>query len=167
MKIEVIRGDITELEVDAVVTAANTALRGGGGVDGAVHSAAGPDLVKASRALAPCPPGSAVVTPAFAMQPRVRWIVRAVGPRWRGGRAGEADQLASAYRASLARADEVSARSVAFPSISTGVYGYPADEAAQVSVTALRHSVSSVERCILVAWNEHAARLWERALGSS
>ena len=124
MAIRVVRGDITRQDVDAVVTAANSGLRGGGGVDGAVHAAAGPRLLQACRPLAPCPTGSAVVTPAFDLAP-VRWVIHAVGPVY-AGRDADAVLLRGAYRSSLARADEVGARSVAFPSISTGVYGYPA-----------------------------------------
>jgi len=158
----VVRADVTTQPVDAVVTAANQALRGGGGVDAAVHRAAGRELVRASRALAPCPTGSAVVTPAFDLAP-VRWVVHAVGPRYRG-RPQDAGLLASAYTASLARADEVGARSLAFPSISTGVYGYPDEEAAQVSVVALRGATTDVEQVLLVAFGERMAGLWEQAL---
>jgi O-acetyl-ADP-ribose deacetylase (regulator of RNase III) len=161
MDIEVVRGDITQQPVDAVVTAANSGLRGGGGVDGAVHRAAGPALLAACRALAPCPAGSAVVTPAFELAP-VRWVVHAVGPVYDG--AGSAALLASAYVAALARCDEVGARSVAFPAISTGVYGYPREEAAQVSVAALRGASTAVERVLLVAFDEGTAAAWERAL---
>ena len=157
-----VRADVTTQPVDAVVTAANQALRGGGGVDAAVHRAAGRELVRASRALAPCPTGSAVVTPAFDLAP-VRWVVHAVGPRYRG-RPQDAGLLASAYTASLARADEVGARSLAFPSISTGVYGYPDEEAAQVSVVALRGATTDVEQVLLVAFGERMAGLWEQAL---
>ncbi len=156
------RGDITRQPVEAVVTAANAALRGGGGVDGAVHRAAGPELVHASRALAPCPSGSAVVTPAFGLAP-VRWVVHAVGPVWSGS-SDDARLLASAYTAALARCDEVGARSVAFPAISTGVYGYPLEEAAQVSVTAVRGTPTQVERCLLVAFDVRSAAAWEAAL---
>ncbi|ROP44915.1 macro domain-containing protein [Pseudokineococcus lusitanus] len=165
MRIEVVAGtsgDVTRQPVDAVVTAANRALRGGGGVDAAVHGAAGPELLTASRALAPCPTGSAVVTPAFDLAP-VRWVVHAVGPRW-SGRPEDPVLLASAYTASLARADEVGATSVAFPSISTGVYGYPAPEAARVSVGALRAARTRVELALLVARTEEQAGLWEGAL---
>ena len=163
MQIEVVRGDITGLEVDAVVTAANSGLRGGGGVDGAVHRAAGPRLLAACREIGGCPTGSAVVTPAFDLEPRVRWVVHAVGPVYRGG-PRDAELLAGAYTASLARADEVGARSVAFPSISTGVYGYPDDEAAEVSVAALRGADTRVERVLLCAFGERMARLWEARL---
>lgn len=162
MQITVVRGDITQQRVDAVVTAANEPLRGGGGVDGAVHRAAGPELLAACRPLAPCPAGSAVVTPAFDLAP-VRWVIHAVGPIWSGSPVDE-QRLRSAYVASLARADEVGARSVAFPSISTGVYGYPVDEAARVSVQALRDAETAVQEVLLVAFGERSARAWERAL---
>jgi len=117
------------------VTAANTKLRGGGGVDGAVHAAAGPRLLQASLALAPCPPGGAVLTEAFDLAP-VRWVIHAVGPIYQGPQ--DAATLASAYTQALARADEVGATSVAFPSISTGVYGCPQAQAGRVHVGAVR-----------------------------
>ncbi len=161
MKIHVVLGDITRQDVDAIGTAGNSALRGGSGVNGAVHAAAGPRLLRASRALAPCPAGSAVVTPAFDLAP-VKWVIHAVGPMY----AGPADDavLTAAYTAALARADDVAALSVAFPSISTGVYGYPADRAANVSVTALRHAVTSVQTVLLVAFSQAMAELWNTAL---
>jgi O-acetyl-ADP-ribose deacetylase (regulator of RNase III) len=162
MQIRVVRGDITRQQVEAIVTAANRGLRGGGGVDGAVHRAAGPRLLEACRQLAPCPAGSAVVTEAFDLAP-VSWVIHAVGPTYSGPE--DAALLASAYVSALRRADEVGARSVAFPSISTGVYGYPADEAARVSVQALRSATTAVETVLLVAFSDHAATLWEAALG--
>ena len=161
MQIEVVRGDITTQVVEVVVTAANSALRGGGGVDGAVHRAAGPRLVLASRALAPCPAGSAVRTPAFDLAP-VQWVVHAVGPTYTGPQ--DAATLASAYTSSLTRCDEVGARSVAFPAISTGVYGYPPEAAAHVSVEALLAATTYVQRCRLVAFDADAERLWVDAL---
>lgn len=160
MRLQVVRGDITRQDVDVVVTAANSALRGGGGVDGAVHAAAGPELVRASRALAPCAAGGAVRTPGFALP--ARWVVHAVGPVYSGP--ADAALLASAYTESLARADEVAARSIAFPAISTGVYGYPREAAAQVSVAALRGATTKVGTALLVAFDEDVARLWEAAL---
>jgi len=150
MKITVARGDITRQDVEAVVAAANTKLRGGGGVDGAVHAAAGPRLLQASLALAPCPPGGAVITEAFDLAP-VRWVIHAVGPIYQGPQ--DAATLASAYTQSLARADEVGATSVAFPSISTGAYGYPLAEAAAVSVQALCGAVTAVQSVLLVAFS--------------
>jgi O-acetyl-ADP-ribose deacetylase (regulator of RNase III) len=161
MRITLVRGDITRQDVEAVVTAANAGLRGGGGVDGAVHAAAGPQLLAACRPLAPCPAGSAVVTPAFGLAP-VRWVIHAVGPVYTGPQ--DAEVLASAYRSALARAEEVGARSVAFPAISTGVYGYPLEDAARVSVAALRGVAGPVEEVRLVAFDEPTHRSWEDAL---
>lgn len=161
MELTLVRGDITEQQVDAIVTAANIDLRGGGGVDGAVHAAAGPRLLEACHALAPCPAGSAVVTPAFDLAP-VRWVIHAVGPVYSGPQDGPT--LAAAYVSALARADEVGARSVAFPSISTGVYGYPADEAARISVEALRTARTAVEHVRLVAFSRGMEARWGEAL---
>ena len=161
MRITVVRADITAQRVDAIVTAANVPLRGGGGVDAAVHAAAGPELLRACRELAPCPTGSAVITPAFDLAP-VRWVIHAVGPRYLGP--ADAELLASAYVQSLARADQVGARSVAFPSISTGVYRYPAAEAAEVSVAALRGALTNVDSVLLVAFTPQMAKLWKSAL---
>lgn len=155
------RGDICAVEADAVVTAGNRSLVGGSGVNGAIHAAAGPELLRASRALAPCPAGSAVITPAFAMT-NTTWVIHAVGPVYSGPQ--DEALLASAYTASLARADEVGAQSVAFPAIATGIYGYPAEEAARVSVGALRGAHTSVQRVFLVAFDQRTARLWQDAL---
>ena len=140
--LRVVCGSITDVEVDAVVTSGNSRLVGGSGVNGVVHAAAGPELLRALRPLAPCPAGSALVTPAFAMV-NARWVIHAVGPRY----AGPQDEpvLASAYTSALVRADEVGARTVAFPSISTGVYGYPEEEAARISVEVLRGATTDVE----------------------
>jgi len=162
--ISVVRGDITTIEVDAVVTAGNSRLVGGSGVNGAVHAAAGPRLLEASRAVAPCPAGSAVITPAFSMR-TAHWVIHAVGPQYSGPQ--DEAVLAATYLAALARADEVGARSVAFPSISTGVYGYPEDEAARVSVAALRAATTQVETVLLVAFSGRMAQLWEWELGRS
>jgi O-acetyl-ADP-ribose deacetylase (regulator of RNase III) len=163
MEIALVRGDVTEADVDAVVTAANRSLVGGGGVDAAVHRAAGPQLLRALRPLAPCPAGQAVITPAFDLGPHITHVVHAVGPRY--GHDEPADELlASAYRASLARCDEVGAASVAFPSISTGVYGYPLTEAAGISVAALRGAETGVRLCVLVAFDDRTRAAWERAL---
>lgn len=161
MKIELVLGDITRQDVEAIVTAANSQLRGGGGVDGAVHAAAGPHLLEACRPLAPCPAGSAVITPAFDLAP-VKWVIHAVGPIYAGPQ--DAVVLASAYRTSLQRADGVGATSVAFPSISTGVYGYPIEPAARVSVEALRSATTQVELVRLVAFNQAAYDAWAEVL---
>lgn len=161
VEITVVRGDICSVRADAVITAGNRSLVGGSGVNGAIHAAAGPELLRASRALAPCEPGSAVITPAFGMT-TTSWVIHAVGPIYSDPQ--DDALLASAYTASLARADEVGARSVAFPAISTGVYGYPPEEAARVSVAALRGAQTDVERVLLVAFGKRTARLWEQAL---
>ena len=161
MEIEVVQADITTVDTDVVVTAANSALVGGGGVDAAVHRAAGPQLLQALRPLAPCPPGHAVITPAFEL--RVGHIVHAVGPRW-GIDEPAAELLASAYVESLRRCDEVGATSVAFPSISTGVYRYPLEAACVISVAALRTADTRVERCLLVAFDVRTEQRWRQAL---
>ena len=164
MDIEVVTGDIVQAQVEVLVTAANAALIGGGGVDGAIHRAAGPELLQALRSLAPCQIGAAVITPAFRIPPPVRFVVHAVGPRY-GRDEPAAELLASAYTDSLARCDEVGATSVAFPALSTGAYGYPLSDACEISVAALRTAQTQVERCLLVAFDVTSHRLWQRALG--
>jgi O-acetyl-ADP-ribose deacetylase (regulator of RNase III) len=153
--IEVVRADITTLEVDAIVNAANEALRRGGGVCGAIFAAAGPGLDEACAAIAHCATGDAVVTEGFALP--ARWVIHTVGPVWRGGTHGEAGLLRSCYRRCLEEAARVGARSVAFPAISTGVFGYPPDEAATVAVDALRSAETTVERAVLVAFDDATA----------
>ncbi|MEU8411895.1 O-acetyl-ADP-ribose deacetylase [Amycolatopsis japonica] len=152
--IEVVRGDITEENVDAVVTAANESLLGGGGVDGAVHRAAGPRLAGAGAAIGPCPPGDAMATPAFDLDPPIHHVIHTVGPVWEGGDQGEAEILASCCRRSVQVADELGARSMAFPAIATGVYGYPADQAARIVVATLRSTPTRVEQIRLVAFDQ-------------
>lgn len=164
MEIRVVTGNIVDADVDVIVTAANSALVGGGGVDAAVHRAAGPELLAAIRPLAPCAPGDAVLSPSFDLGPRVRHIVHAVGPRY-GIDEPAADLLASAYRASLERCDEVDAGSVAFPALSAGAYGYPLQEACEISVTTLRATTTSVQLCLLVAFNDAIHEAWAAALG--
>jgi O-acetyl-ADP-ribose deacetylase len=161
--VEALLGDITAQEVDAVVNAANSRLAGGGGVDGAIHRAAGPsELHAACAALGGCDPGDAKSTPGFRLP--ARWIIHTVGPIWSGGRSGEPEILASCYRRSLAVADELGARSVAFPAISTGVYGYPPDLAAETAVAAIRAGESDVELIRLVAFDEATHALYLRLL---
>ena len=163
MRIEAVQGDITAQEVDAVVNAANQALAGGGGVDGAIHRAAGHrELQEACRALGGCPTGDAKATPGFRLP--ARWIIHAVGPRWRGGEKGEPEDLASCYRRSLEVADELGARSVAFPAISTGIYGYPPEEAARIAVDTLRSTPTEVELVRLVAFDESTHHLYVELL---
>jgi O-acetyl-ADP-ribose deacetylase (regulator of RNase III) len=134
-----IQADITTLDVDAVVTAANEGLRGGGGVDGAVHRAAGPELLAACRALGGCPTGQARITPGFRL--KARHVIHAVGPVWRGGTEGEPGLLGSAYRSSLALLRQVGGQSIAFPAISTGIYGYPPDQAVRIAVVTVREDI--------------------------
>jgi O-acetyl-ADP-ribose deacetylase len=152
--IEVVLGDITHEPVDAIVTAANESLMGGGGVDGAIHRAAGPLLAQAGAAIGPCPPGEAMATPAFNLNPPIKHVIHTVGPVWDGGAYGEADLLASCYRRCLAVADELEARTIAIPAIATGIYGFPAGRAAQIAVATIRATRTAVERVRLVAFDE-------------
>ncbi|MBW8269482.1 O-acetyl-ADP-ribose deacetylase [Caldovatus sp. SYSU G05006] len=135
-----IKADITTLDVDAIVNAANERLTPGGGVSGAIHRAAGPELAAACAALAPCPTGEARITPGFRL--KARHVIHAVGPVWHGGTRGEAGLLASAYRAALARLREAGGRSIAFPAISTGIYGYPLEEATRIAVATVRDDLA-------------------------
>lgn len=152
-RLEAVAGDITTEQVDAIVNAANRQLRGGGGVDGAIHRAAGADRLRAAcRVIGECPPGQAVVTEGFDLA--ARFIIHTVGPVWRGGSEDEAETLAACYANCLAVADEVGARSVAFPAISTGVYGYPPEEAAAVAVTTVGTADTEVLVVRFVAFDE-------------
>ncbi|MGH9121244.1 MAG: O-acetyl-ADP-ribose deacetylase [Acidimicrobiales bacterium] len=163
-QIEVRLADITALDVDAVVHAAHSRLLGGGGVDGAIHKAAGEaELSAACAELGGCVPGDAKATPGFNL--KARWIIHTVGPIWRGGSEGEVDVLASCYRRSLEVADELGARSIAFPSISTGVFGFPAELAAQTAIAAIRGTETEVRIILLVDVYAKTLRRYEAALG--
>jgi len=162
--IEVVLGDITTQDVDAIVNAANQSLRGGGGVDGAIHRAAGPRLAVAGAAIGPCRPGDAMATPAFDLDPPVRHVIHTVGPVWQGGRYGEPEILASCYRRSLEVADELRALSVAFPAIATGVYGFPPSQAAQIAVETIRSTPTGVDVVRLIAFDEPTRDLLAQAL---
>jgi O-acetyl-ADP-ribose deacetylase (regulator of RNase III) len=140
-RIELVEGDITRQAVDAIVNAANSALAGGGGVDGAVHRAAGPRLMEECRKIGGCPTGSAVLTPGFELP--ARFVIHAVGPIWNGGSRGEPELLRSAYRASLEIAQREKLESIAFPSLSTGAYGYPMRDAARIALTAAREHLAA------------------------
>ncbi len=166
VRLEVVLGDITTENVDVIVTAANESLLGGGGVDGAIHRAAGPRLAQAGGAIAPCPPGQAMATEAFDLDPPVRHIIHTVGPIWEGGGFGEAETLASCYRRSLEVADSLGARSVAFPAIGTGVYGYPAEAAARIAVRTLRAADTSVELIRLVAFDDRTYDILLKEVGA-
>ena len=171
-RVDVERADITTLKVDAIVNAANELMLGGGGVDGAIHRAAGPGLLCACekvRQVRPgvrCPTGEARITPGF--QLLAEYVIHTVGPVWRGGTSGEADLLGSCYTESLALAVSHQARSVAFPAISCGVYGYPADKAARVATRAIASFLDAdetLERVVLVAFDERAESTLRSALG--
>ena len=159
-RLKVLRADITTLRVDAIVNAANERMLGGGGVDGAIHRAAGPRLLEACRSVPEvrpgvrCPTGEARITPGFDLPSQ--WVIHTVGPVWRGGDLGEREQLASCYRASLSLAAETGVRSIAFPAISCGVYGYPMTLACRVAVDEGRRFLSereTPERILLVAFS--------------
>ncbi len=151
-RISLVLGDITTQQVDAIVNAANSSLLGGGGVDGAIHRAAGPELVQACRTLGGCKTGDAKITPGFDLP--ADWVIHTVGPVWRGGTSGEADLLAACYQSSLERADEADAKSIAFPAISTGIFGYPTDAATRIAVNTVRATPTSVEDILFVCFDQ-------------
>ncbi|MGC9963672.1 MAG: O-acetyl-ADP-ribose deacetylase [Acidimicrobiales bacterium] len=158
-----LRGDITTEETDVIVNAANGSLMGGGGVDGAIHRAAGDaELHAACAALGGCATGEVKMTEGFGL--KAKWIAHAVGPVWRGGDEGEAELLARCYRRALELADAVGARSIAFPAISTGAYGYPPAQAARIAVDTLRSTSTTVRLAHLVAFDEATLTLYERLL---
>ena len=162
VRIRAIRADITTLRVDAIVNAANASLLGGGGVDGAIHRAAGPALLDACAPLGGCDPGDAKATPGFALP--ARHVIHTVGPVWRGGDRGEDGVLASCYRRVLEVADELGAATIAVPAISTGVYGFARDRAAAIAVRSLRSTPTRVESCTLVAFDAATLALYEDEL---
>lgn len=161
-RLEVFRGDITKLQVDAIVNAANSSLLGGGGVDGAIHRAAGPELLRACEKLGGCPTGFAKATPGFNLP--AKWVFHAVGPVWNGGSYGEANLLAGCYRRCLELAREHEVRSIAFPAISTGIYHFPRQQAAEIAVGAVREKLpkSGVERVIFCCFDESTAQIYEK-----
>ena len=161
--IDIITGDITTLEVDAVVNAANSALRGGGGVDGAIHRASGPQLMAELKKFPGCDTGDAVRTGAYNL--RAKYVIHAVGPVWQGGESSEPELLARAYDSSFARAREAGdVRSIAFPAISTGIYSYPKREAARIALATMIDHEAEYDRIVACLFDDVDATLYRRTL---
>jgi O-acetyl-ADP-ribose deacetylase len=163
--IEIAQGDITRQKVDAIVNAANTTLLGGGGVDGAIHRAAGPKLLEECRTLGGCPTGEAKITKGYNLP--ARWVIHTVGPVWHGGKHGEDELLASCYRKSLELAVEKGISSIAFPAISTGVYGFPLDRATRIAAREVSSFLSknpSIEKVVFVCFDKHTYDLYSKLL---
>lgn len=165
MDLTVVHGDITRLEVDAIVNAANTSLLGGGGVDGAIHRAAGRELLEACATLGGCPTGDAKATPGFKLP--ARWVFHAVGPVWSGGHRHEDELLAGCYRRSMELAREHRTRSIAFPAISTGIYGFPKQRAAEIAVRTVREAaaIGDVEQVLFCCFDKQTEQIYQGLLG--
>lgn len=165
MQIEVVQGDITQLKVDAIVNAANSSLLGGGGVDGAIHRAAGRELLEECRKLRGCETGEAKITKGYNLP--AKWVIHTVGPVWEGGNYGEDELLASCYRQSLALAEQYKIESIAFPAISTGVYRFPLERASKIAVSEVNEFLESdrfVKRVIFVCFGQTAYDLYLKAM---
>ncbi len=165
---EIFKGDITTLEVDAIVNAANTSLLGGGGVDGAIHRAAGPGLLEECRTLKGCPTGQAKMTSAYNLP--CKFVIHSVGPVWKGGDFGEKQLLASAYKNPIRIATNIKLKTIAFPNISTGIYGFPKKPAAKIAIAAVREALKdadSIEKVIFCIVDEENLRIYEQELGPS
>jgi O-acetyl-ADP-ribose deacetylase len=160
--IEIFEGDITKLQVDAIVNAAHTSVLGGGGVDGAIHRAAGPELLAECRLLGGCETGDAKATRGYRLP--AAFVIHTVGPRWHGGHAGEDELLASCYRESLKLADQIQVKSLAFPAISTGIYGFPKQRAAEIAVTEIRRYTGGIERVVFVVFDVATAHIYRDLL---
>ncbi|MGB5831224.1 MAG: O-acetyl-ADP-ribose deacetylase [Thiohalocapsa sp.] len=164
-ELRIVVDDITRLRLDVIVNAANQSLLGGGGVDGAIHRAAGPELLAACRKLGGCPTGEARITPGFRLP--ARWIIHTVGPVWRGGIHGEFDKLRASYRHVFELALQHGARSIAFPAISTGVYAFPKPEAARIAVDAMRANQQYADLIIACCFSESDAGIYRKALATA
>ena len=164
-EIEIVRCDITKLDVDGIVNAANTTLLGGGGVDGAIHRTAGAELLAECRTLGGCEPGQAKITRGYRLP--ARFVIHTVGPMWRGGKHGEPETLANCYRNSLQLAVENGIKTIAFPAISCGAYGYPVEEAAQIAVKTTRDHLAAedeIDKVIFVLWSDDIYEAYRRLL---
>ena len=161
--IKVIQYDITDLDVDIIVNAANTTLLGGGGVDGAIHRAAGPELLKACRKLGGCPTGEARITPGFRL--KAKWVIHAVGPVWHGGNHGDPQLLESCYRSAFDLGKEAKARSIAFPCISTGVYHYPKEGAAHIALKVMHEYDRDFRSIVACCFDAENAAIYRKLLG--
>jgi O-acetyl-ADP-ribose deacetylase (regulator of RNase III) len=164
-RIEIVEGDITKQQVDAIINPANTALLGGGGVDGAIHRAAGPQLLEECRTLGGCLTGEAKITKGYNLP--AKWVIHTVGPVWLDGLHGEDELLAKCYRNSLGLAEQLGLRSVAFPAVSTGIYGFPLDRATHIAFTEVRKFLeknNSIERVIFVCFGQTARECYAKTL---
>ena len=165
-RVEIVEGDITKQQVDAIVNAANTSLLGGGGVDGAIHRASGPELLEETRTIGGCPTGEARVSKGYRLP--AKWVIHTVGPIWRGGGRDEEKLLASCYRNSLKAAVEIGARSIAFPSISTGAYGFPLERATEIALgetKAFLQADRTISRVVFVCFGRQALETYRRIAG--
>jgi O-acetyl-ADP-ribose deacetylase (regulator of RNase III) len=166
-RVQLILGDITEIVVDAIVNAANTSLLGGGGVDGAIHRAAGPELLKECRRLGVCPTGEARITKAYRLP--AKYVIHTVGPVWRGGKNREAELLASCYKNSLKLAEQVGVKSIAFPSISTGAYKFPIASASKIAVQTVRDylkTANTIKRVVFVCYSRSDYETYQKSIQS-
>ncbi len=164
----IVEGDITRQKVDAIVNAANTSLLGGGGVDGAIHRAAGPELLEECRKLHGCPTGEAKITRGYRLA--ARWVIHTVGPVWRGGKDFEGELLANCYRQSLALAVQSGVRSIAFPAISTGIYGFPLERATRIAVREVRAFLETnpaIDKVLFVCFDSHTRSVYESVLAEN